>query len=105
MTTSIYNKMGKRTDMMGVSDTAAADVAGNALHGGRSTDLSVAGTLNTVATASNFGVADTRSIEDSNVDRSSSLLHLPQLQGDARQAEQKLPRLKKKSSSDLHSPD
>jgi hypothetical protein len=47
------------------------DIAGNAIHGGRSTDQFVAGTLNTVATANSFDIANTGGIEDPNMDRNS----------------------------------
>ena len=67
-----------------------ADIAGNAVHEGRSTGHFVANTLNTVATANSSDIANTADTEHPRKDRSKDQIPAPEGRGRPRQVVQKL---------------
>jgi len=83
-------------DMVGM----AADKAGNALRGARSTDRFVANTLNTAATANSADIANTADTEHPRMDRSTGHTPVPEGPGWLREAHSKAQPPRKMLSSD-----
>jgi hypothetical protein len=82
----------------------AADKAGNALHGGHSTDQFVADTLSTAATANSAGIANIADTEHPSMDRRRGHTPVPEGRGRPEQADQKVQLSRKTLSSNRPPP-